>query len=112
MKCRVQTKLSAPDMAAAIDAAKKMMDAQSDVVAARCYNEMAVAMLQCNLSAKTIDRVQRTLAQAVLPYLDRLYVPDKKAKDNLQNIQDADIWVADYLKSHGVEPMTARKQDE
>lgn len=60
-------------------------------------------MLQADLSPKTIARVQKALAEAVLPKYDSLSVPEnKKNFDNTQNVADADLWVKDYLTAHNV----------
>lgn len=79
MKCMSRRRALPSDVrTAAINVAKQMLDEQSDRISARCYNEVCVAMLQCNLSPRTIDRVQNVLKEAVLPKLDELYTPPRK----------------------------------
>lgn len=104
MKCYASRHaLNANAMAAAQLLTKQLMEEQSDRVAARCYNEVWCAMLQADLSPRTIHRVQKALAEAVLPKLDGMYVPENKRQlDNVQNIADGDLWVKNYLTEHGV----------
>ena len=114
MKCMMSRRRALPSdvRTAAINVAKQMLDEQSDRISARCYNEVCIAMLQCNLSHRTIDRVQNVLKEAVLPKLDELYTPDNKRDfDNRQNIADADLWVKDYLQSHGVRPFATAQEE-
>ena len=110
MKCYAKRHAIGSDaMAAAMIMAKQLLEEQSDPMAARCYNEVWCAMLQADLSPRTIARVQKALAEAVLPKLDGMYVPEnKKQLDNSQNVADADLWVKNYLTDHNVNVWTAR----
>lgn len=77
MKCYAKRHALASDaMNAAQLVTKQLLEEQSDRIAARCYNEVWCAMLQANLSFRTIARVQKALAEAVLPKLDGIYTPD------------------------------------
>lgn len=105
MRCYVPrpTALTSAGKQVIKDLLKEEIALQSDAIAARCYNEVWCAMLQADLSPKTIARVQKALAEAVLPKYDSLSVPEnKKNFDNTQNVADADLWVKDYLTAHNV----------
>lgn len=113
MKCYASRHaLNSNAMAAAQLLTKQLMEEQSDRVAARCYNEVWCAMLQADLSPRTIARVQKALAEAVLPKLDSMYVPENKRQlDNVQNVADADLWVKNYLTEHGVSVWSVQEAD-
>ena len=114
MKCYAKRHALASDaMNAAQLVTKQLLEEQSDRIAARCYNEVWCAMLQANLSSRTIARVQNALAEAVLPKLDGIYTPEnKKQLDNVQNIADADLWVKAYLTDHGVQVWAAKEKSK
>lgn len=114
MKCYAKRHALASDaMNAAQWLTKKLLEEQSDRFAARCYNEVWAAMLQANLSPRTIARVQKAIAEAVLPKLDGIYTPERKKQlDNVQNVADADLWVRQYLEAHGVEVWAVKEKSE
>lgn len=114
MKCYAERHALASDaMNAAQLVTKQLLEEQSDRIAARCYNEVWCAMLQANLSPRTIAHVQKALAEAVLPKLDGIYTPEnKKQLDNVQNVADADLWVKAYLTDHGVQVWAAKERSK
>ena len=60
MKCYAKRHALASDaMNAAQLVTKQLLEEQSDRIAARCYNEAWCAMLQANLSPRTIAHVQK-----------------------------------------------------
>jgi len=67
MKCYAKRHALASDaMNAAQLVTKQLLEEQSDRIAARCYNEVWCAMLQANLSPRTIAHVQKALALRIL----------------------------------------------
>lgn len=114
MKCYAKRHALASDaMNAAQWLTKQLLEEQSDRFAVRCYNEVWAAMLQANLSPRTISRVQKALAEAVLPKLDGIYTPERKKQlDNVQNVADADLWVRQYLEAHGVEVWAVKEKSK
>lgn len=65
MKCYAKRHALASDaMNAAQLVTKQLLKEQSDRIAARCYNEVWCAMLQVNLSPRTIAHVQKAIAEA------------------------------------------------
>lgn len=90
---------------------KQLMAAQSDAICARAYNDFLVAMVQAGLSARTINRVADTVPM-VEKYIDtniRNPTLTLKGAGNPQNVQDADLWVHDYLTSQGIHCFTVEE---